>query len=678
MFAGAATNGAIVDGAPPIAEPDVPHADNATASKRPEKQRNADIDKAPLDYLVNVPCAPLGSLPWWERRPAPEFWDTSRPGSLGRYGQLGERFGMSRFVVALFAILVAGCSAAPVMNGLPVTGPSANALKSLMLEHQRHRPKGKAIIRIRIPKAKHRRPVRIHGHYVSAATASIEIVVTPTIGDAQHFDANLTAADDPKHCATQSGAIVCTIPIDLPAGNYTASFATYTGALDHGGNPTGDVLSSNQSVPLNIAAGMANTVPVTLYAVPTAVELVPAPGSSLSGSTKSGFDVARCNDDGVYVEALDAGGETIIGPGAPVPSLSSENDAVLSVATPAPSASPATFVLVKASPSPAPETTVQLDASVTPDAATGSTTPVTASVTLTVDTDPCGAITEYRLAPVGATNTLPWGITAGPDGNMWFTEYQAGYVGKVTSDGTFTTYSLGRASPVDIVVGPDNNLYAGDVYSNIFQITTSGTVTQFPTPSGSSPYGLVVGPDNNIWFADASGSVGNMTTAGVVTEYSGVSAGSFPGWIAVGSDNNLWFTEQDGNRLARVTTGGVVTEFPTLGSSNTWPAGIVSGPDGNLWFGEYHGFTIASATTAAAVTTHPANEELEPYGLVFDKRGNLWFTDQGYSQIVELTTTGNFNFFPLTANSLPNGIALAPDGTLWFTEGANNVVGHLQ
>src|SRR6266513_4654735 len=63
--------------------------------------------------------------------------------------------------------------------------------------------------------------------------------------------------------------------------------------------------------------------------------------------------------------------------------------------------------------------------------------------------------------------------------------------------------------------------------------------------------------------------------------------GAGPWDIAVGSDDALWFTELDGNRIGRITTGGVTTTFD-LPSQDDGPIGIANGPDGALWFTNSH------------------------------------------------------------------------------------------
>src|SRR5208283_1497470 len=126
-----------------------------------------------------------------------------------------------------------------------------------------------------------------------------------------------------------------------------ATFATYDGLLNGSGLPTGNELSANQSVPLSIVAGRANHINVTLEGIPTTVAVVPAVGSTLGGDMSSGFTLAKCSPppQPVNVLGVDADGNDIIGPGAPVPSLSSNNTTDLPVTATPDAASPNEFVL---------------------------------------------------------------------------------------------------------------------------------------------------------------------------------------------------------------------------------------------------------------------------------------------------------------------------------------------
>jgi streptogramin lyase len=65
------------------------------------------------------------------------------------------------------------------------------------------------------------------------------------------------------------------------------------------------------------------------------------------------------------------------------------------------------------------------------------------------------------------------------------------------------------------------------------------------------------------------------------TEYPIPTAASSPSYVTAGPDGALWFTEYNGNKIGRITTGGVITEYvvPTV---NSMPAGITAGPDGSI------------------------------------------------------------------------------------------------
>ena len=61
-----------------------------------------------------------------------------------------------------------------------------------------------------------------------------------------------------------------------------------------------------------------------------------------------------------------------------------------------------------------------------------------------------------------------YGITAGPDGNLWFTELSANKVGKITPAGDITEFGAGisaNAGPYEITAGPDGNLWFAENFA---------------------------------------------------------------------------------------------------------------------------------------------------------------------------------------------------------------------
>ena len=101
------------------------------------------------------------------------------------------------------------------------------------------------------------------------------------------------------------------------------------------------------------------------------------------------------------------------------------------------------------------------------------------------------------------------------------------------------------------------------------------------------PLGITAGPDGALWFTGLSGNrIGRITTAGVITEFTVPTADSVPIGITAGPDGALWFTERqrqpdraDHHRRGRSPSSPVPT-------ANSGPIGITAGPDGALWFTE--------------------------------------------------------------------------------------------
>ena len=90
-----------------------------------------------------------------------------------------------------------------------------------------------------------------------------------------------------------------------------------------------------------------------------------------------------------------------------------------------------------------------------------------------------GIFHEYALPP---SQFVPGTITAGPDGNLWFTEFQYGGTGKI-----------GR-------------------------ITTAGKISGFPLPTSSnSPTSITFGKEHTLWFIEVEITVtGHYGTNGKI------------------------------------------------------------------------------------------------------------------------------------------------------------------
>ena len=332
-----------------------------------------------------------------------------------------------------------------------------------------------------------------------------------------------------------------------------------------------------------------------------------------------------------------------------------------------------------------------------------------------------GSVVEYA---VPTTGSQPVSIVTGPDGNLWFTEFAADQIGRLSTDGTFDEFPIPTAAsqPDELTDGPDGNVWFAETAGNkIGRVTPTGDVTEFGEgiSPASQPTAIVAGPDGNLWFTERAltshtGRIGRISLSGEVTEYSTGITGH-PLLIAAGSDGNLWFTESPGNKIGRMDPATMaVSEFP-VPTFQSAPWEIAAGPDGNLWFTELLGNKIGRITTDGEITEFPVptpasrpntirpgpdpnparncavqrrrlGEEafIARYGsfggcvATLAATKTLWFSELLGNKIGQITTGGDIFEFPLpSANSQPNGVAEGPDGAVWFAEQVGNRIGRL-
>src|SRR4051794_37120879 len=83
-----------------------------------------------------------------------------------------------------------------------------------------------------------------------------------------------------------------------------------------------------------------------------------------------------------------------------------------------------------------------------------------AAVTLVMGS-PARAASSITEFPSSGSDTMPLGITTGPDGNLWVAEAAGNAIAKVTLAGTFTAFALpnGGSAPVSVAAGPDGNVW---------------------------------------------------------------------------------------------------------------------------------------------------------------------------------------------------------------------------
>ena len=125
-------------------------------------------------------------------------------------------------------------------------------------------------------------------------------------------------------------------------------------------------------------------------------------------------------------------------------------------------------------------------------------------------------ITEFPLPPLSFGGSLgATAITAGPDGNVWFSDPVAGAVGRITPSGQVTEFTPPFHSAGVITTGPDGNLWltssATSFTGNIGRITPAGQITAFTLPDQFVSFSAITaGPDGNVWFTENGGFPGKI------------------------------------------------------------------------------------------------------------------------------------------------------------------------
>ena len=186
-----------------------------------------------------------------------------------------------------------------------------------------------------------------------------------------------------------------------------------------------------------------------------------------------------------------------------------------------------------------------------------------------------GALTEYSLP---SSEMAPGDITAGPDGNLWVTESHynttkhsyEGRIGKITTSGVVTEYPLpegGYGYPLDITAGPDGNLWFTVPESqDVDKLTTWGAITKYYLGEDAEPRDIAAGADGNLWIAsEAQKAVYQVTTSGV--NQARFSVGGQAANVSAGPDGNIWFTDREAGKLGKVVMNQSTSYAPQPGST---------------------------------------------------------------------------------------------------------------
>jgi virginiamycin B lyase len=257
---------------------------------------------------------------------------------------------------------------------------------------------------------------------------------------------------------------------------------------------------------------------------------------------------------------------------------------------------------------------------------------------------------DHREFTVPTPNSQPWGITAGSDGNIWFTEHAASKIGRIN--------------------------------------VTTGKVDEFQTPTlGSAPAGIAADSSGHLWFAETNANQVAMVTIGgarpQINESKGVTQ---PDEVAIGADGNVYVSEIGSQQIAQVRPNGQVQ-----GASKALPQAVrqlAAAPDGSIWYiadGFIGRLTFDAQGNgggpSVAIAMHGTGITVGPDGFIWYSETGLPITDPlgGNNDGAIISVDNNLvqrkaitkpqaDLFDVSPRLVING----PGGMLWFVaaEGA--------
>jgi streptogramin lyase len=271
------------------------------------------------------------------------------------------------------------------------------------------------------------------------------------------------------------------------------------------------------------------------------------------------------------------------------------------------------------------------------------------------------------------TGTTPNFMATGSDKNVWFTEDNVARIGKITSDGIISEYTIPSGNLAkDIAPGAAGTLWFTES-SAIGKVTIAGNITEYVLPSGCGQ-GLSKGPDGNMWFTDpCSNAIGKITRSGTVTEYSIPTASANPYDIVTGPDGNLWFVEFGGGKVGKISTAGALAEYTPPTPDN--PLYIAAGPDGNLYASSNN--YISRITTAGVITQYNPNDGSGHDDIILGPDKQMWVTysfacSGGIEEFNPKTLAFDANLY--LGNVCPLGLTVGGDGDVWIADSAGDVL----
>ena|GEM_PF-3760460 len=301
----------------------------------------------------------------------------------------------------------------------------------------------------------------------------------------------------------------------------------------------------------------------------------------------------------------------------------------------------------------------------------------------------------FSVAPLDSTIGGAGAMTLGPDGNFWVTLPSPGgaspisSIARITPTGHVTQFPLDSdynpsVDPFAITAGPDGNVWFTEPTGNrIGRVTPSGVATTFAVPTNGSPLSIIAGTDGAVWFTDRYGNgVGRITTAGAVQEVkapthvsampgNSSSGTSLPYGIAAGADGNIWFTEMGADIIGRVNLSRLVMIAP--GTPSITPSTKTASGTFATFVDPQGGYTAGNYTA----TINWGDNTSSPGAVVASGNGfavtgsHAYSGENRYPVVVTVQRPGDTAVDTVTTAMIDYPLTLSATNNIRTTEGAS-------
>lgn len=260
---------------------------------------------------------------------------------------------------------------------------------------------------------------------------------------------------------------------------------------------------------------------------------------------------------------------------------------------------------------------------------------------------------------------MPDQLAAGPDGFIWVIVGGTNDFSRVAPDGTVTSYDATNLSnPVGVTAGPDGNMWFTQI-NGVVKISpsnpTQGEATTINAIGGAQE---IVSDGTDLWTASGD-KVVRVPPASPNTPQIFTINGLNARGIAVGSDGLIWIADFGSNRVFSLTTADVQTPYD-LGA-NAGVQDVAAGPNGQVVIprpGQQNIGLLSPGGTPTAFPT-PAGD---PFGATFGQDGAYWVAQFLSNDLGRLTPDGQYSVLGgLSANSGPRYVTTGPGNTLWVS-----------